>query len=483
MCEVEAVKRLRAIVAMATVPAQSPTMNDQLLKIPHLLEIPLPDGHLGLTAATLPQGMLVLRPRLARMWADFPHNLSDWQDKDLRDLSSLGVIAHKDKDGLSYVKKSLSRFNQSFGVWLHVTNQCNLRCKYCYLYKNKADMDIVTARQTVDQLFAHVTQHGFPKLLLKFSGGEALLRRSLIENTIDYATRKQQQEYPSLKLEFLVLSNGTTITPAIARWIKEKHIRVNISMDGLGKYNDLQRVYADQRGSFQDIKRGILNLRTAGVPFSVSVTITKLNVSNLPALTRFFLKHKIIFSLNFFRENPHAEGGLMCDSASLIKYMSKSYDIISSNMQSSVKINYLLDRTHIFGPRIATCGVTRNYVVVRPDGKVATCQMEYDHPVAHIADPDWWNKIAHSKKGNCKFAPSYLQKSPCHDCFAGPWCCGGCPILTQAHTGSTYKNSPYCEVYRALIPKLWEIEGRMIMSDVLNSKHGLVSTISSPTSR
>jgi uncharacterized protein len=35
----------------------------------------------------------------------------------------------------------ISNRPQTLSAWLHVTNSCNLRCQYCYLYKNSEHMD------------------------------------------------------------------------------------------------------------------------------------------------------------------------------------------------------------------------------------------------------------------------------------------------------------------------------------------------------
>ena len=37
-------------------------------------------------------------------------------------------------------------------VWFHITNQCNLRCTYCYVNKTKEKMSTVIAHKTIDKI-------------------------------------------------------------------------------------------------------------------------------------------------------------------------------------------------------------------------------------------------------------------------------------------------------------------------------------------
>ncbi len=42
-------------------------------------------------------------------------------------------------------------------------------------------------------------------------------------------------------------------------------------------------------------------------------------------------------------------------------------------------------------------------------------------------------------------------------------CAGGCPLLAQRHQGTPAAPSPYCAVYRAVLPDLLRLEGLRMM--------------------
>jgi hypothetical protein len=44
-------------------------------------------------------------------------------------------------------------------------------------------------------------------------------------------------------------------------------------------------------------------------------------------------------------------------------------------------------------------------------------------------------------------------------------CAGGCPLQTKATYGRLDKYSPYCEVYKAVIPRILTIKGLQMIRD------------------
>ncbi len=83
-------------------------------------------------------------------------------------------------------------------IVLNVTNSCNLSCRYCYEYGDdwleKAAapqiMDVATARQAVDRLFAESGKNG--KSQITFFGGETLLNFQVVRPAVEYAAPEQR---------------------------------------------------------------------------------------------------------------------------------------------------------------------------------------------------------------------------------------------------------------------------------------------------
>ncbi len=364
------------------------------------------------------------------------------------------IHSPKNKKALFYKKPT------HLGVWLHITNQCNLRCTYCYVHKTSDSMNENSAKKSLEKIIFDAKKHLFKKITIKFSGGECLLKLPLILDLIHLG--KKLSNEAKIDIEFVILTNGVLLTEKTVNILKEEGVRVAVSLDGLKKYHDAQRIFSNGLGSFKFVENGINNLLKVKIPFNVSITITSKNVENIPNLTKYLLKKNIPFAFNFYRENSYVKEKLEGDNEKLIKYLTKAYKIIYDNPPKQQIINGLLDRVSFRQPHQWTCGMGHNYIVVRQDGKIVSCQMTLEKPIGSINKGD---SIKTMLNGNF-VKPKNLtveDKKPCNTCQWKYVCCGGCPLLTYKQKKSYKVNSPYCTVYKKLIPKVLQIEAKRII--------------------
>lgn len=116
---------------------------------------------------------------------------------------------------------------------LQVTQNCNLRCKYCVYsgsYVNrthtKKRMSFEIAKQAVDFYFAHNTNKDAG--VISFYGGEPLLEMELIKKIVVYS----EKLYEGKELRFNMTSNATLLTDEIADFLYEHNFNLTISLDG-----------------------------------------------------------------------------------------------------------------------------------------------------------------------------------------------------------------------------------------------------------
>lgn len=152
-------------------------------------------------------------------------------------------------------------------VW-NSTRTCNLRCRHCYMdsdaRKYDGELSTAEAKQFIDDL----AEFRVPVLL--FSGGEPLIRPDFFELAA-YAADKGIR--PTLS------TNGTLITPEVARRIKEIGVGyVGISLDGLREVND---TFRGQDGAFKAAMKGIQNCVAAGQRVGLRFTINRHNLQEL----------------------------------------------------------------------------------------------------------------------------------------------------------------------------------------------------------
>jgi len=183
-------------------------------------------------------------------------------------------------------------------VW-NITRNCNLRCVHCYNDSgaNRACNEVSTAEAKA--VINDLAGFGVPSVL--YSGGEPLMRPDLfelIEHTVDRGLRA------------VISTNGTLITPEVARRIKQLGVSyVGISLDGIGPINDKFR---GVEGAFDRAVRGIRNCQEAGVRVGLRLTLTRRNVQDLEQLFDFFETEGIQRAC-FYHLVPSGRGGAMAD--------------------------------------------------------------------------------------------------------------------------------------------------------------------------
>ena len=141
-----------------------------------------------------------------------------------------------------------------------ITGDCQLRCRYCYfISKNPgATMDFEIARRTIDCLLEDPDTFDEPSVILDFIGGEPLLEIGLVDRICDHFKQR------SLLLEHTwfdnyrisLSTNGLLYRdPRVQRFIRKNktHLHIGITVDGTRRKHDLQRVFPNGRGSYDDI--------------------------------------------------------------------------------------------------------------------------------------------------------------------------------------------------------------------------------------
>ncbi|MFQ5646226.1 MAG: heme b synthase [bacterium] len=155
-----------------------------------------------------------------------------------------------------------------------MTRSCNLDCAHC---RGSATQERAHDELSTKEAFAFidsVTAHYKPVLIL--SGGEPFNRPDLFE-IAEYADSKG--------MRVVLATNGTKLTQESAqRLVKCGIKRVSISLDGGN-----ERSHDDFRGlagSYRQSLTGIEILKQVGMPFQINTTITKRNLSEIPAIYR-----------------------------------------------------------------------------------------------------------------------------------------------------------------------------------------------------
>lgn len=184
---------------------------------------------------------------------------------------------------------------------LFVDHQCNLRCTYCYTgEKFTRAMGSDTMRRAVDLALEQPMTH----LDVSFFGGEPLLRRDLVLETISYAeqaVRALNGRKPTLR--FLMNTNATLLDDETADIMAPpRSWTVFVSLDGAREVHDRHRIHASGKGSFDDVVAGLERLRARKIPFQLVGVVSTTTAAHLGETVRTLAPMgatKVILAPNF----------------------------------------------------------------------------------------------------------------------------------------------------------------------------------------
>jgi len=172
---------------------------------------------------------------------------------------------------------------------LNLTNNCNLKCKYCFANQGKYDkpfenMSFNTAKKSIDMLISTVLSHDGKDMSIAFFGGEPLLRFDLIKDIVSYVQKKSNNIF----VKYFITTNGTLMNEEICDFMKKNSFMVTVSIDGNKSENDRYRVFNDGKGSYEKVRESILYYKKISPKLVVRSTITDAN-SNIYKVVEHFL--------------------------------------------------------------------------------------------------------------------------------------------------------------------------------------------------
>ena len=150
-----------------------------------------------------------------------------------------------------------------------VTRSCNLNCVHCRAAASCGPYPGELSTEKCLKLIDEIAAMSSPVIIL--TGGEPLLRPDIFE-IASYGTNKG--------LRMVMATNGTLVTPAVARKMIESGIkRVSISIDG--KDAQSHDAFRQEKGAFAGAMTGIDAMKEAGMEFQINTTITTANLKQI----------------------------------------------------------------------------------------------------------------------------------------------------------------------------------------------------------
>lgn len=182
---------------------------------------------------------------------------------------------------------------------LNVTEQCNLRCRYCVFSGNykferthsDARMSQTVAERGVDLYMQRAPNQTSP--YIGFYGGEPLVAFDLIQHVVAHARSK----YPDRQFRFGLTTNATLMKPAIAEFFAREKFNLAVSLDGPQAVHDAQRVFLAQAGTWQVVMEHLQYLHDYDPEYyrtNIGFICTIRDRTRFPEIHEFFATHPLV---------------------------------------------------------------------------------------------------------------------------------------------------------------------------------------------
>lgn len=411
-------------------------------------------------AVLYPYILKVIEVPIVKVLREVPETFRERFISLLTAICQAHIIVPAEYDELSYleeVKKMAFSGPKIRVLVLHLTDYCNLHCRYCFIEGNipegykRQDMTEEVIEKAIDKFSQVIANRTFPKPpSVVLYGGEPLVNWKILKHGLEYLQQSQRRGHLPSKIDKILITNGTLIIREIAEELKRHEVMVSVSIDGPKDIHNLNRVYRDGSGSFDKTLAGFRILREAGIKPTISCVLSKGSLGHASNIIHWLLDELGIKALGFNHVsivpnisvyNPVYEadfGRVLLEAQDIIQ---DSYpDVYERRMNH--KINAFLDR-RILKADCTGCG---EQMSISPDGQIGICQgymgsrktfvgsvfdTEYD-PFKDPVFVEWSQR-------------SPLNMTQCYQCPALATCGGGCPRNADYINGSIWEvDSAFC---------------------------------------
>jgi radical SAM protein with 4Fe4S-binding SPASM domain len=265
---------------------------------------------------------------------------------------------------------------------LMLTENCNLRCRHCYLGEageRELPLDVV-----LQALKEFQDMQGLRVLL---SGGEPLL----------YSRWEELNErLPEFELRFVLLSNGLLLTDRVIQNLKVHEVQ--LSLDGLESGHDFLR----GQGTWKKTVARLQRVQAVGLEVSVATMVHRGNCNELARMQN-WLQTLGIREWNL--DIPCVSGRL-----------AQNQDVWLDPREGAQYLELGFGGSAHGASGEYACG--RHLAAILPDGSVAKCGLFGDKPLGRLDEglEQCWLRLHHVR----------LSELDCAACCHMPDCRGGC---------------------------------------------------------
>lgn len=343
----------------------------------------------------------------------------------------------------------MNQMSEYFAFQWHITDECDQRCKHCYIFSenNCKAIESVDWEQMQDVVancedFCKV-YHRLPYFYI--TGGDPILHPHFW---------KLLALLKSKAIRFTILGNPFHLTDEICRMLKTMGCeKYQLSLDGMQKTHDWFR----KPGSFDITLEKIGCIKRAGIKAVIMTTVSGTNIKEIPDIIDTVVKHKAtVFAFARYCPTSNEKGTNMtpqeyrnlleiCD-AKFKSYEAAGYETYF-NKKDHLWTLYEYENGEFTIPKDAKegmiyggCNCGNCHMTILPNGDVYACRRVQNSCVSNV----FTDRLADVWICEMENYREYDKFEKCSKCELKPWC-RGCPAVAAGTSGGNfYAPDPQC---------------------------------------
>jgi uncharacterized protein len=189
------------------------------------------------------------------------------------------------------------RLFQGLNCTINTTEDCNLRCKYCYeINKKSREISRDSCYKFIDVLLGDSSNWTdrmkdalSEGIVLDFIGGDSLMNFRLLDDVMEYFIYKLNiLNHPCKnKFRFSICSNGTLFSDEVKIFLEKwkSCLSLGVSLDGCLEIHDMNRVFPNGEGSLNKILKDFPWYRE-NFPMDSKITKSTLSKNSIPYMEK-----------------------------------------------------------------------------------------------------------------------------------------------------------------------------------------------------
>lgn len=363
-------------------------------------------------------------------------------DETFRELMSL-----KD-DGqaftcVDWTKEKINPHHEIKAMCLHVSHDCELRCKYCFastgsFHGERSLMSLETGNKALEFLAQHSGNR--KNLEVDFFGGEPLLNFDVVKSIMEYGNSVVAKKYDK-NFRFTITTNGMKLNKEILKDIEDMH-NVVISIDGRTEIHDFMRPDEHGEKTYSKIVNNGLDLMDArdGKSYYVRGTFTSNNLDFASDVLHLAdLGFDQISMEPVVLDNNH-KFAIKDEHLPQIydEYEKLASEYILRRKKDETWFNFFhfmidMETGPCITKRLTGCGAGNEYIAVTPFGEIYPCHQfvgNEEYKMGSVIDGSFEADM------QMLFSKNHvLNKPECNDCWCKFFCSGGCVANAVAYNG------------------------------------------------